>query len=163
CGRPVAASAGTVAGDALTIEERLAGLDVTLGGRRSDGAGAKREDGEAGRGEERDEAGSDGRPAQRLLLDELLPALQIAVADGAVEAERLPEVLAALLDPFHLRDVEEPADADGAVEDEPAELADGAVELALEEAVHHARHERDVVEAVRDHHLHAVGDDRVVR
>ena len=80
----------------------------------------------------------------------------------AVEAESLAEVFTALLDALVLRDVEQAADADRAVEQEAPELAHGAVELALEEAVHHARHEPDVVEAVRDHHLHAIGHDGVV-
>src|SRR5262249_712625 len=70
-----------------------------------------------------------------------------------VEAERLSEVFATLLDAFDLRDVEEAADPDRAVEHETAEFAHSAVELALEEAVQHPRQELRIVEDVGDHHL----------
>ena len=73
---------------------------------------------------------------------------------AAPHAEGLPEVLAALLDtPVVLGRIEQAADAGGAVDEEPAQLPARPAPLALEQAIHEARHEVDVVEAVGDEHL----------
>jgi len=55
-----------------------------------------------------------------------------------------------------------PPDARRAVDEEARDLAAGPLDLALEQIVDDSRHERDVVEAVRHHDLHLVGDDEVV-
>src|SRR3989454_2822333 len=80
----------------------------------------------------------------------------------APDGQRLPEVLAALLDLPVLRGVEQPADAEGAVDEEPRDFAPGATPLALEQAVGRTLDEPDVVEAVRDQHLKGLRHDLVI-
>jgi hypothetical protein len=48
-----------MAGDALALEERLAGLDVTVVRGRSDGAGASGDEESGGHGQQRDETDGD--------------------------------------------------------------------------------------------------------
>jgi hypothetical protein len=48
-----------VAGDALALEERPTGLDVTVARGRSEGAGASGSEESGGHGQERDEADGD--------------------------------------------------------------------------------------------------------
>src|SRR5258706_15696953 len=61
------------------------------------------------------------------------------------EPERLPEVLSALLDPVVLRRVEQPTDAERAVDQKAGHLAASAAELPLQQAVDHSRAEGTVV------------------
>src|SRR5215470_9899270 len=78
------------------------------------------------------------------------------------DAERLPEVFPALLDPPVLRRVEQPADPEGAVDQETGELTARAAEFRLQETVDQPGHEGDIVEPVRDHQLEGLGDDHAV-
>src|SRR6185503_17203402 len=88
---------------------------------------------------------------------------EVGTRPASPHAQRLAEVLTALLDaPEILRQIEEAANARGAVDQEAAELTAGAAPLALEQAVHEPRHEVDVVEAVADHHLKRLRHDHHV-
>ena len=55
--------------------------------------------------------------------------------------------------PVVLGRIEQAADPGGAVDEEPAQLPARPAPLALEQAIHEARHEVDVVKAVGDEHL----------
>src|SRR5215470_8404582 len=120
----------------------------------------------------------DERQEVRQRVHRCVHGLADAVADGqrlqegddhvgarshAPEAQRLTEVFAALEDAKDvLGRIEEAADAGRAVDQKATELAAGAQHLALQEAVHESRHERDVVEPVGDHDLDLVRDHEVV-
>jgi hypothetical protein len=56
---PVAAATRTVAARALTIEQRFARLDVTVGRRRGDGTRTRQDEEGRGDGEQRDKADGD--------------------------------------------------------------------------------------------------------
>src|SRR6267142_276559 len=87
----------------------------------------------------------------------------VPAGSRAVDTQRLSEVFTALQNTEHvLGRIEETPDARRAVDEEARHLAAGAQDLALEQVVDEPRHERDVVEAVRDHGLDLVGDDEVV-
>src|SRR5207245_4029499 len=88
---------------------------------------------------------------------------QVRARPRAPDGQRLPEVLAALLDLPVLRGVEQPADAEGAVDEEPRDFAPGATPLALEQAVGRTLDEPNVVEAVRDQHLKGLRDRKSTR
>src|SRR5213596_1853893 len=87
---------------------------------------------------------------------------QVRAGPCAPDAKRLAEVLAALLDLPVLRSVEEPADAEGAVYQEPPDFTPRPPPLALEQVIDRARDEPDVVEAAGDQQLEGLRHDLVV-
>src|SRR2546425_5487970 len=88
---------------------------------------------------------------------------QVAALLPAPHAERLPGVLVALLDAeLILGDVSHARPSERGADEEARQLPAGAVQFALEHAVHESLRKADVVEAIMDDLLLSVPDDDVI-
>src|SRR5258708_2435410 len=88
---------------------------------------------------------------------------EIGTRPGAPFAERLAEVALVLVEPGRGGRIEQPAQTQRRVEDEPASIVGERLELRLEEIVYHDDRISQVVEEIGDAGLHEVRRDLAVR